>query len=407
MLGGAWLFIVLALLIPTLVLRQPALVMVTIMVIFIGGLARIWAKYLFTRVEYSRRISTRRAFFGDEITIELQATNRKLLPLPWFRIFEDVPEEISFVEGTLPGLGQNRRMLSVGLSLRWYHRVTRRFVAHCTKRGTFSFGPARLEAGDIFGFFRRSISETRTDRLLVYPRIVPLEQLGIPSKELFGDIRVRRHLFEDPVRVVATRDYSPADPMKRIHWKTSARLGRLQTRVFEPTTSVDAAIFLDTRTVPPPIWGFVAQLLELGVITAASIATYASERDIRVGLYVNQPTLENDRMIAIPPSSHPEQLMHILEALAQVHAQEFAPISRLVQAHGRSLPWNTTMAVITAVPTDALMTTLVQHRRAGRRVALIVPGGSSHGGEAIPTYAVPNSLSWDAVESIELQGGPG
>ena len=91
--------------------------------------------------------------------------------------------------------------------------------------------------------------EGNTDRLVVYPPLVPLEQLGIPSRDPFGDLSVRRHLFEDPVRVASTRDYTPGDPVRRIHWKSSARAARLQTRTFERTTSTDMVLFLDTRTM--------------------------------------------------------------------------------------------------------------------------------------------------------------
>ena len=243
----------------------------------------------------------------------------------------------------------------------------------------------------------------------VYPRIVPLERLGIPYKELFGDIRIRRHLYEDPLRVVTTRDYAPGDPLKRIHWKTSARVRRLQTKVFDPTTSTDVAIFLDTRTVSPPYWGFVEQLFELGITTAAAIASYAQEQDIKVGLYANYGSYADNRLVQIPPSSHPDQLVRILESLAYAHPQEVVPISRLVQTLGRSLPWGTTLMVITAAPDASLLASLTQHRRAGRRVAVVVPGGHRRGQIApgIPTFSVADTIPWKDLESVSIEGEVG
>ena len=264
MLSSAWSLVTLALLIPALVLRETPLFLVTILFFATGGLVRLWAKYLFASVEYSQSLSSHRLFPGEEVTLEMRIANRKILPLPWLRVQEEVPQEISFLSGAaLPSHHPRRLLFSSGLSLLWYHRVTRRYAARCTRRGFFAFGPTRLEAEDMFGFFRRQMVIDQADHLIVYPKIVPLERLGIPSKELFGEIRVRRHLFDDPVRPAGTREYAPGDALKRIHWKSSARTGKLQSKLFDPSTSANAALFLDTRTVPPPIWGYVEQLLEM------------------------------------------------------------------------------------------------------------------------------------------------
>jgi uncharacterized protein (DUF58 family) len=344
-------------------------------------------------------------FFGERITLQVQISNRKVLPLPWFRIEEEVPEAITFTEDTLPGYSPGRRILGMGLSLRWYNRVTRRYTAQCERRGSYFIGPSKLEAGDLFGFFRKTRQVPGSHHLLVYPRLLPLASFGIPSRDLFGDIQVRRHLSEDPTRVLGTRDYAPSDPMKRIHWKSSARLGRLQTKLQEPVTSTDAAIFLDARTVEPPYWGYIDQLLELGVITTAAIATYAQERDIRVGLYVNQASTLTDTAIRIPPSSHPEHLPRILEALALVHSQELVPIARLVQMQARNLPWNATLVAVTAIPTPALASALLDLRRAGRQTAMIVIGGYREHipSRGLPVYRVRDDVPWQKMESVALE----
>ena len=404
MFGGAWLYLVFGTLLPAMLLREPTLFLVSLLLFFTGSMSRIWDHYLFTGVQYTRTLSQHRVFFGEKLTLEVQIANRKLLPLPWFRVEEEVPTAITFTEDTLPAPGEGRRFLGMGLSLRWYNQITRRYTAVCNRRGAFQMGPARLEAGDLFGFFRRGITVPAIDRVLVYPRILPLTSLGIPSRELFGDVRVRRHISEDPARVLGTREYVSGDPIKRIHWKSTAHIGRLQTKLLEPVTSVDAALFLDTRTVEPPYWGYLDQLLEMGVIAAASIANYASEHDIRIGLYVNQASPVADRAIRIPPASDPAQLARILEALAQVYPEEMMPIARLVQLQGHSLAWNTTLVVITAAPTEALLSTIVRFHRAGRRTALVLIGeqaNASLGG--IPVYRVGASIPWRKTEGVSLE----
>ena len=170
------------------------------------------------------------------------------------------------------------------------------------------------------------------------------------------------------------REYQSGDSLKSIHWKSTARTGRLQTKIFEPTTTVDMGIFLDVRTVKPPNWGVIPEKLELAIVTAASMANEALYEGYRVGLYVNQNNPDSPELIRIPPNRHPEQLKRILEALATIKPMETTPIEKLVVTESRNLPWGSTMVVITAMPTESLLSVLFQMKRVGRKVVLITIG---------------------------------
>ncbi|MFQ5872292.1 MAG: DUF58 domain-containing protein [Dehalococcoidia bacterium] len=399
MLGRAWLIFTFGMILAAVILREVPLLLVALLFSLTSAIARLWARYALDRLEYQRFLSATRVFFGETVTLDIGIANLKILPLPWVHIQEQVPEELTFLKGRLsPSYGAARATLSSVLSLGWYKRVTRRYPVQCLRRGYFTFGPATIRSGDLFGFFHKEARVQKLDNLLVYPRIVPLEDLGIASRYPFGDLRVRRHLFEDPVRVAATREYSYSDPLKRIHWKATARLGRLQSRVFEPTTTVDLALFLDLRT------GGVEHLLETAVITAASIASHAVVNGYRVGLYANELYRRTDQIMKLPPSNHPDQLPRVLEALAQVQGLPFVKLEQLLHGEGRSLPWDTTLVVITAMPNELLLAALVRYKRAGRRVALIQVGEQatrpSLGG--LPVYHVSDQVYWQELESVQL-----
>jgi len=407
MLGSYWLFIAALLFIISLVLHQVPLLLVSLLFILVGGVARLWERYCLTRIEYRRQLSANRVFFGEEVQLEVEVANRKPLPLPWIQVDDEMPSEVTVLKGrTVPAHEPTRVLLSNLLSLGWYHKVKRRYPMRCLQRGCFTFGPTRIRSGDLFGFFSRQMEIKQVDYLTVYPKIVPLEKLGIPSKQPLGDIRTRRHIFEDPILVSGVRDYHFGDSLKRIHWKTSARLGRLQSKVFEPTTTTDMGIFLDVRTMKPAFWGSVPYLLELGIMAAASISNHAMAAGYRVGLYVNQHKRFLDEPIRVPPSQHTDQLLHILEALAQTHPSETIPIARLVQRESRSLPWGSTIVVISAMPTDTLFSTLVKMKRAGRSVALIVVGGSepSISKDDLTVYHIRDDVAWRELEMISMAG---
>ena len=403
MLGKLWLYVALLLLVGALVLQQLPLLLIALLFFLAAGVARFWARYALERVTYGRRLTPSRVFMGESTTMETSLANQKALPLPWVQVQDHVPKAIAFQQGTLlPSEDAARSVLTSTASLSWYHRLTRRYVLKCPTRGFYTFGPATIQSGDLFGFFYKRMAEPKLDALVVYPRVVPLEAMGIPSRHLFGDLRVSRHLFEDPVRVVSTRDYVAGDPLKRIHWKTSARLQRLQTKVFEPTTTMDVALFFDARTVEPPSWSQREQLLETGIMAVASLANHAIQQGQRVGLYVNESYQQVARMIRVPPAEHPEQMGRILEALAHIQGFQLLEIGELLLREGRSLPWRTTLVVVSAAPTPTLMNSLMRFRRSGRRVALVAVGkqASLPSANGIAVYHVSDQVYWREMAAV-------
>ncbi len=404
--GTGFLVLAAALLLLAGVLHQGGLLLVAVLLVLLFGVAKIWEKYALRRVEYTRRLSASHAFFGDEVRLELSVANRKPLPLPWLSISEELDERLTLSTGaTTPSAVPGRVVLSYVMPLGWYRKVTRAYTMQCNRRGYFSFGPTRIQSGDYFRFRIQEMESGDPCHLVVYPKILPLEQLGIPSRDPFGDLRVRRHLFQDPVRVASVREYAYGDPMRRIHWKATARTGHLQTKVFEHTTSPDLAVFLDVRTVKQPLWGVIPQLLETAVIAAASIANDTVSKGYRVGLYINQPFPNSSQSVRLPPSSHPDQLLRILEALAGAGPPETLAIDRLVQREAAALPWVSTLVVVTAVPTAPLLATLSGLHRLGRPVALIIVGGEKpdFSLDGLPLYHVAADAPWEKVESVAVR----
>jgi uncharacterized protein (DUF58 family) len=403
--GDYWLLIAVLILIISLAMQQVQLALICLLFLLTGSVSRLWNKYCLHRIEYKRRLSSNRVFFGEEVVYEIEITNRKPLPLPWLQIEDELPEKVALLKGKTTSTTEDRVILSNIFPVNMYHRVKRRFPMRCLQRGTFIFGPSNIRSGDIFGFFRKEKHIDTLDYLFVYPRLVPLEKLGIASKQFFGDIRLKRHLFTDPVLTAGVRDYIPGDSLKRIHWKSTARLGKLQTRVYEPTTTVDLSIFLDVRTLKAPLWGSIYQLQELGIITAASISHYALEAGFRVGLYVNQITRFSHGTVQVPHSQHPDQMVRILETLAQLHQIETAAIANFVRQEAHNLPWGSTLAVISAQPTDELLGVLLDLKRAGRSVALIKVGGPAPtaGENDLTVYHVPDKAAWEVVKEIGLK----
>ncbi|MBI4339985.1 MAG: DUF58 domain-containing protein [Chloroflexi bacterium] len=404
--GNAWLFLVVALAATSVLLRSVALLLVAALVVVLMGVTRLWARYCLERVEYKHHLSSYRAFTGDKLVLTTELSNGKFLPLPWVQVKDEMSRYAAPLQGRVVAAPEHERVILTGfISMSWYHRITRRYTLVCQRRGHYFLGPAQIRSGDVFGMFSNELRMERDLLLAVYPRVLPLVLLRLPAQEPYGSVRLHKSLLEDVTRPVGSREYVVGDSLRHIHWKTTARTGQLQTRVYDASTAPNFVVFYGVRTVEPPLQGSRPHLLELGVLTATALVNYALENGYPVGLYVNQTSRLTSHLLQVPPSSNPDQLTRVLEVMAQVHPEESRSLAAMVSERSRSLPWGTTIVVVAAVIDEATYTTLLRLRRAGRAVALVKvgSGGGAPAVAGIPVFTVSDAVDWQKLEVVELR----
>lgn len=389
-----WFDLALLLIAIGMVVRQPAPFAMAACLLTTIPIAWWWNRLSLWGVEYERRFDRRRAFPGETLHMTTRVTNRKFLPLSWLEVSDEVPtalplEQIALVPTHVPHISR----LDTVLSLRWYERVSRHYDMACTARGVYTLGPVHLKSGDIFTLFETQEDREDRDRLVVYPRIWPLEELGLPSKDPFGERQAYRRLIEDPLRTSGVRDYHSEDSLRYIHWKVTAHRGDLQVRVFEPTATLNLVILLNVATFEYHWQGFVPELLERTISVAGSLVAWAVGRKYKVGLVANGSMPLSDQPIRVPPGRSPDQLAVILEALAAVTSFATMPIPELLRRESPRLPWGATLVVVTAIVTEELAVAILGLKEAGRRMALVslaeeIPP-PLHG---VTVYHLPSSL---------------
>ena len=398
-----------------LIMRERALFALAASILTVIPIAWGWGRLSLRRLEYERSLDKRRAFPGERVKMTVQVTNRKLLPLSWLEISDEIPMALPLVDGTLmpthaPGIGS----LENALSLRWYERVTRAYVLTCRERGVQHLGRVRFRSGDLFTLFEESEQRESDDQLIVFPQIWPIEDLGLPSKDLFGEHKAKRCLIEDPLRTIGVRDHHPEDDLRRIHWKATAHKGELQVRVYEPTTTLDLVVLLNVTTLKHQWQGVLPDLFEHAISVAGSIATWAIGHKYKVGLVANGCLERSDQPARVPPGRSPEQLTAILEMLAGVTPFATASIERILHRESPRLPWGATLVVVTAIVTDGLAEALLRVQGAGRRLALISLEEKSppflegvatyHLPPSTPVFRRPDNHSYDALEALDAAG---
>jgi uncharacterized protein (DUF58 family) len=134
---------------------------------------------------------------------------------------------------------------------------------------------------------------------------------------------------------------------------------------------MNLVVFLNVATMHRHWMGYDPEQLERAICVAASIASYGAEQKWGIGLYANCAVPRSDQPIRVPPGRSPEQLGHVLEALAATSEFATGSIEKLLQQESRRLPWAATLALVTAHTSMELAAVLLRLKEAGRRVALI------------------------------------
>lgn len=390
-------------------MRTPLMALLGVLIIIFAVLLRLWWDHALRNLTYERVFSTERAFWGDDVTMELSATNAKPMPITRLDVQEEVSPITQIVDHDLNLLAHSRNLRFDSMfSLGMYEKVTHRYTLNCDRRGWQRFGPTTLKAHDPFGMSARETILEHTNGVLVYPRMVPMADFVIPARQPLGDMKPSTPLIEDPMRVAGVRPYVAGDSPRRIHWRATARTGEMQTRVFEPSASPVAAIFLDTITFSHLWDGQNSDRLELSVVLAASMARQMIDARHQVGLYANAPIPNRARSVRVSPGRRGGQLQKILEHLAMMQPVYGDKIEVMISQELHRLPWGSSVVIITSQASADFQRALIRLARSGgaKRYVWVVIGEKpdlfSEIRKRFAVYMLGEEARWDEIESIRL-----
>lgn len=234
------------------------------------------------------------AFLGDRLPVTIELRNDSWLPVAWAVVQDQLPAGLHTVGGA-------RWVLSLAPKAR---RVLR-YELYCGRRGYYPVGPLLASGGTPWESDRTARTLAPAHAFTVYPHIVPLDQLGLPSRLPLGARRSHNLLLPDPARLVGVRDYAPGDRLRDIHWRASARLSALQVKKFEPSQPLQVALFLD---LDEAVYDFRTRerASELAIVVAASVAADVIRQRQAIGLISNgRDPLEREGALGQPRLAPP------------------------------------------------------------------------------------------------------
>ncbi|WP_415841078.1 DUF58 domain-containing protein [Paenibacillus typhae] len=167
------------------------------------------------RFEITRSITPSRPVAGDSLLVEVQVSFSTRLPVPWMILTD------------YWGGGWHRELLFPGFrrSFRYSYRLNE------VPRGIHRLYGSRVSWGDPAGLFTGETRLEARESLKVLPKPLYI-RAGLPeSSRSAGEMLPKRGRSSGESADI--RHYIPGDPLNRIHWKSSASKGTLQSRVPE------------------------------------------------------------------------------------------------------------------------------------------------------------------------------
>ncbi len=227
------------------------------------------------RLTCARLLRPTRISTGQATEVELTLRNVSMLPSGLLLLEDELPYT----------LGARPRFLVDRISPNSSRTV--RYPVRSDVRGRYQIGPLRLRLSDPFGLVELARSFSTVDRLTVTPVVHPLPSITLSGTWDSGGESTSRAVFSRGEDDAATREYRHGDDLRKIHWRSTARVGKLMVRQVEKPWQSHAALLLDTRAAAHRGDG-PGSSFEWAVSAVASVGTQLGRAGFSLNLLTDQ-----------------------------------------------------------------------------------------------------------------------
>jgi len=202
------------------------------------------------------------------------------------------------------------------------------------RRGLHEFDSPRYFTTFPFNLFRSGPRHTQTCSLMVLPSFHPITTVDIPVTSRYqpGGIALTSHVGESP-EYIGSREYRPGDSMRRIDFRSWARLASPAVREYQEEYYCRVGLVFDTyipRGRVAGLRGFVN--LEAAVSLSAAVAEAMSRGEYVIDIFAAGPELHVFRS-----GRHTAHFENVLEILACIQESRLNPFDTVVPALAEEL----------------------------------------------------------------------
>lgn len=288
-------------------------------------------EYYFLKKIYLERRFSHRIEEGDTLQVETTIRNNGFLPFLNIVLEDNLGSAINEEKQKMSLLGYLRGKSSVGL----------KYSCLCPQRGKYKIGPFFIYIFDPWGLFFLKKSYRIYSELYVYPRMFNIQKFPTLVKGTAPWFGIETtHVSGDEHEFYGVREYKQGDPIKRIHWFSSARKNRLIVREFQQQSFYRATILFNLNKERNFGKG-KDTVAEYTIKIAASVAKYLLEHNISLELIAHI-----GETVYMPFNKGPEHLEDILKLLASASAESRVNTNELFQEFSNLISNDSTLIVI-------------------------------------------------------------
>lgn len=346
----------------------------------------LWAWFNLRWVGISRMTTALRAQVSTPVEERIIIHNKGALPKLWLEVQDHSELPAHHASRVVHGMAPRRQR-------GWNVKTVARY------RGRYRLGPMTLVSGDPFGLFTFKRHLAQTSAVTIYPATYPIPSFTPPIGRLTGGETMRRRTHNTTPNFSSVRDYVPGDTLNKIHWKSTARTGRLIVKEFEEDPNADIWIVMDlhkethlesteeahepgtngttAKSVQSGVFPWIQHekmpeilptTTEYAVIATASIMRHFLEQNRAVGLITHAESRE-----IIQPDRGLRPLTRALEQLAVLQPVGDKRLADVLTLEEVLFSRGTTLIVVTSAPSKAWVDVLtILQRRGVKAVAVLV-----------------------------------
>lgn len=340
------------------------------------------------KLEVERTVYPTTVAAGDRLRVVAEVRNLSIFGVePGSYLDVVTGADRAHVGGVLPAIasrlhpreGRRRRRIAYGLDR--------------MRRGIRQVGPLLLENTDGLGLTRRVLRIGEVQEIEVWPHVHDVSQLDVPVLRSGDEIEVTLGRGGEADDVI-TREYRRGDPLRRVHWKATARAGELRVRQEEHHSEAMGMVVLGTAPSSQEWFddafdlcvsvtaSVVVRLRELGFDTETSVTHPAPDVE---GLEIDrlqtaageslQPLMRRLMLIQPAPAGTPLEVESLADTIARAGKGPLIYVGKANDTSGVPLAQvgDPAVAILITNPGER-NDGVAAYQRAGWRVALMHSG---------------------------------